>query len=394
MLTHCRFGNCVPYDTRAYAGIPCDFLYGQGETFVYIPFTRGEIGGNFDEYIKFFKDTKIVLELIPDECVMAARSSMCQYYLPPCGNTTVFESPESVCEDVCEYLITLCPELYVLLEEHFNERPELLPYGVDLINCSNTGQYLQPLNYCCSDLSINIRKCHWIVCEQIIVLLSSSIACTKVNDSGELVSIPSCLSTSVAVPQPSTEPRSKENGVSVGGIVGISCAIIIIVVGISIGVIFVALLLLRKRKNQKEMQKIKDFTLLQRYMHALGGCVIFYHSDTHNNADPKALMLHAIKVSVLFLVTKKPNVYVVTENEQHLAPPHPGSPVRIARVPSTYIRQMSDVDLLIPGRGLDLLDTIGQGTGNAWQQGHVLVIEALLSCSTIKIRESVLCLCR
>ena len=90
-------------------------------------------------------------------------------------------------------------------------------------------------------------------------------------------------------------------------------------------------------------------------------------------------MLHAIRVSALFLVTKKTNVYVVTENEQHLAPPHPGSSVRIARVPSMYIRQMSDVNLLIPGRGLDLLDTIGQGTGNAWQQGHVLVIEALFS---------------
>ena len=86
------------------------------------------------------------------------------------------------------------------------------------------------------------------------------------NDSGELVSIPSCLSTSVAVPRPSTEPQSKENGVSVGGIVGISCAIIIVVVGISIGVIFVALLLLRKRKNQKEIQKIKKLTLLERYI--------------------------------------------------------------------------------------------------------------------------------
>ena len=86
------------------------------------------------------------------------------------------------------------------------------------------------------------------------------------NDSGELVSIPSCLSTSVAVPRPSTEPQSKENSVSIGGIVGISCAIIIVVVAISIGLIFVALLLLRKSKNQKEIQKIKKLTLLERYI--------------------------------------------------------------------------------------------------------------------------------
>ena len=175
MLTHCRFGNCVPYDTRAYPGIPCDSLYGQGETYVYIPFTRGRIGGNFDNYVLFFRDTELAFNFIPEECIVEARSILCQYFFPPCGNTTVFEPPESVCEDVCEYLLTLCPEEYALLEEYFNERAHLLlPYGIDLMNCSNTGKYLQPLNYCCSDLSINIRKCHWIVCELIIVLLSSS----------------------------------------------------------------------------------------------------------------------------------------------------------------------------------------------------------------------------
>ena len=41
--------------------------------------------------------------------------------------------------------------------------------------------------------------------------------------------------------------------------------------------------------------------------------------------------------------------------------PSPELGQRMARVPSAYIRQMVDENLLIPGRALTLIDTIGQG---------------------------------
>ena len=41
--------------------------------------------------------------------------------------------------------------------------------------------------------------------------------------------------------------------------------------------------------------------------------------------------------------------------------PLPSDTVQRARVSSAYIRQMTDENLLIPGKYLNLLDTIGQG---------------------------------
>ena len=52
-----------------------------------------------------------------------------------------------------------------------------------------------------------------------------------------------------------------------------------------------------------------------------------------------------------------------TGNTQLLVP-HLDSPARMARVSSGYIRQMTEERLLIPGRNLTLMDTVGQGTGN------------------------------
>ena len=83
-----------------------------------------------------------------------------------------------------------------------------------------------------------------------------------VNDSGDVVSDPKCI---VETPQESTKPRapSQMSGVGVGGIVGISFAIIVIVVCVS--VIIGGIVLLKKHKNNKRSQEIKNLTLVQRY---------------------------------------------------------------------------------------------------------------------------------
>ena len=87
------------------------------------------------------------------------REVLCHYYLPPCGNATVFELPTSVCEDVCEHLENLCPEVVREIDIFFETNKEILaPYGLTMINCSNTGDYLPPIQHCCSSLGIDIRK--------------------------------------------------------------------------------------------------------------------------------------------------------------------------------------------------------------------------------------------
>ena len=118
--------------------------------------------GNFDRYAYFFKDTKVFFDFIPPECINEARKVLCHYYLPTCGNSTVFEPPTSVCEDVCEYLWNLCPNEFQQMALQFSfEAESLAKLGLTMINCLNTGEFISPLQYCCSDLDIEIREL-WI----------------------------------------------------------------------------------------------------------------------------------------------------------------------------------------------------------------------------------------
>ncbi|CAI8027539.1 Tyrosine-protein kinase transforming protein SEA [Geodia barretti] len=58
-------------------------------------------------------------------------------------------------------------------------------------------------------------------------------------------------------------------------------------------------------------------------------------------------------------------------NDANLLRPVAESSTRVARVPSAYIRQMADEKLLIPGRSLTLMDTIGQGEFGVVYRGNL-----------------------
>ena len=154
----CRYGSCFPYDTSSTAsGTPCDELYEEQVTYVYLSQRRA--GGNYQRYLNFFKDTTLFFDLIPEECIDEARKILCHYYMPTCGNSTAFRPPTSVCQDVCEHLRNLCPLEFMQLMKHFETNAQFLaPEGLTMINCSNTGDFIDPLQHCCSDLDIVIRK--------------------------------------------------------------------------------------------------------------------------------------------------------------------------------------------------------------------------------------------
>ena len=141
---------------------------------------------------------------------------MCHYYISTCGNSTVFEPPTSVCQDVCEYLWNLCPDQFQQLALHFLRNANVLtPAGLTMINCSNTGDYISPLQHSCSDLDIKIRE-FWLQPQSFISsYLLTHPACTKVNDS-DLVPDPECKRTqTVEMPSasPSTQtPRTQNQG--------------------------------------------------------------------------------------------------------------------------------------------------------------------------------------
>ena len=152
-----RYGICIPYNTSSFiVGTPCDDLYIQHVDYVFIPYDRG--GGDPHDFIQYFADTNTAINLLPEKCRDTAVSVFCRYFLPPCGNSTVFEAPTSVCEDICNYLRSLCPRVWELLRRHMEDQPIVATLGFTMLNCSNTGEYLHPLTHCCQDLGIEIRK--------------------------------------------------------------------------------------------------------------------------------------------------------------------------------------------------------------------------------------------
>ena len=99
------------------------------------------------------QSANLAFTIVPDLCNREVQLILCHYFLPPCGNSTVFEPLTSVCEDICNYFHDLCPEIIKDVSNYLNQR-----YNQTLINCSNTGEGIEPLPHCCSDVGINIRK--------------------------------------------------------------------------------------------------------------------------------------------------------------------------------------------------------------------------------------------
>ena len=158
-----RYGNCVPYDISSFErGTLCDDLYIQDVdySYVFIPYNRG--GGDLKYFLGFVDDAELVFSFVPEICIDEAKLVICHYFLPTCGNSTVFESPTSICEDTCNYLRSLCPVEWEQVSQFLDSQPFLKGIGFTMINCSNTGEYLPP-SHCCEDLGIGIRKCITVV---------------------------------------------------------------------------------------------------------------------------------------------------------------------------------------------------------------------------------------
>ena len=158
-LSHLSYGSCFPYDTSSTpSGTPCDEIYTQQETYVFLSSRRTE--GDFNRYLRRFRDINTFFDLIiPAKCINETRKVLCHFFLPTCGNSTVFKPPTSVCEDICEHLRNICPDEFQQLSLHFQLNSGVLqPLGLTMINCLDTGDYISPLQHCCSDLGIEIRK--------------------------------------------------------------------------------------------------------------------------------------------------------------------------------------------------------------------------------------------
>ena len=133
----------------------CDTFYTPGVDHIYVSYQR--TGGNIDRYLEELSEFAGLLTRIFDECHDSADKILCQYYLPPCGNSTTFEPPKSVCMETCNYLRESCPNQWNNVESFFKQNYRSMVHGTTFINCSDTGEYLNPLPHCCSALGIDMR---------------------------------------------------------------------------------------------------------------------------------------------------------------------------------------------------------------------------------------------
>lgn len=123
--------------------------------YVYIPHTRLSQG-----YIsRFINSATLVVAALPERCRDIAISLFCTFYLIPCGNSTVFYLPPSVCSEQCFHLRNLCPVEWQQAKLFNAAREDLRANGLSFIDCNNTGLILEPLHHCCTDAGIPLRKC-------------------------------------------------------------------------------------------------------------------------------------------------------------------------------------------------------------------------------------------
>ena len=158
-----RHGNCVPYRPQERESL-CDRFYTPGVDFVYVPYDRI---GDFYLILDSLIESMVLTQSIFEDCNGPIMEVFCHFLFPPCGNVSVFEPPTSVCEDVCHYMDGVCSEqLQQLLETLEQMRGVIIgntivppeEAGLTPINCSNTGEYLEPLPHCCSNAGVEIRK--------------------------------------------------------------------------------------------------------------------------------------------------------------------------------------------------------------------------------------------
>ena len=153
-----RYGVC-----EAYTGdvAPCNSVFREGVDYIYIPYTR--IFGNQRRLSIFINDATLALSLLPMQCRDVAIKVLCTYYFIPCGTSTAFQPPASVCSEQCFHLRNdLCPIQWEQALLYFADRQDLIAVGLNLIDCNSSGEILEPLSHCCVDAGVTLCKCSYI----------------------------------------------------------------------------------------------------------------------------------------------------------------------------------------------------------------------------------------
>ena len=146
------YGVCEAYAGEATI---CNSVIQTSVDYVYIPHTR------LSQYYisRFMNDAALVAAALPERCRDIAISLFCTFYFIPCGNSSMFYPPSSVCSEQCFHLMSLCPVEWQQAELFNAARADLIANGLSFIDCNNTGLIIEPLPHCCTDAGVTLRKC-------------------------------------------------------------------------------------------------------------------------------------------------------------------------------------------------------------------------------------------
>ena len=120
----------------------------------------GKIGENVNVYTRrqdyqlerALDAVSVVLVTTPNRCKDLIRNVLCLYYYPPCGFNETFTPLVSICPEECFHIQHECADVWKQVESLLN----VFESDLEVINCSNPGQILDPLPHCCVDAGITM----------------------------------------------------------------------------------------------------------------------------------------------------------------------------------------------------------------------------------------------
>ena len=171
-----RYGFCVPFISQRYLsryGVPCDKVYEEGIDYVFIQ--SNKTFNYYELWSSISKAEDIIEEDSNKQCNKKINRMICHYYIPPCGNSTLFVPPTSVCSDACEQLKQTCSYQWRVFQNTVNKQ------WFDPLTCNDTGKILDPLPYSCSNIGVyNLCKLIaitvlYVPIDKVVMLCKSTI---------------------------------------------------------------------------------------------------------------------------------------------------------------------------------------------------------------------------
>ena len=83
-----------------------------------------------------------------DDCVRQVFRTLCNFYLPPCGNSTHPVPPSSICPEECQMVQDKCQLTWDAVMLFLTLDP--------IIYCNDTSQLLFPIPHCCTDAGLGL----------------------------------------------------------------------------------------------------------------------------------------------------------------------------------------------------------------------------------------------